>query len=55
MKNEVKELVDALESMYDQYCDDGHHFMSAGENALLVLQKYGFEFDRAGRILNRPE
>lgn len=55
MKEETKELVEALESMYDQYCSDGHSFMSAGENAVYVLQHYGFVFDRAGRMKSRPE
>jgi|SRR3989337_188813 len=39
-RGEIKELVDALESMYDQYCDSGHDFMSAGEGAESVLRKH---------------
>lgn len=54
MEHEIKELVDALESMYDQYCDRGHLFMSAGESASTVLEKYGFEFDGGGRMTKRP-
>ena len=54
MKEEIKELVDALESMYDQYCGAGHAFMSAGEGAEIVLQKYGFVFDGGGAIVSRP-
>lgn len=54
MDEDIKELVDALESMYDQYCADGHSFMSAGENASEVLERYGFSFDGAGRMTSRP-
>lgn len=54
MAQDVTELVDALESMYDQYCQNGHLFMSAGESAEMVLQKYGFSFDGGGRIEKRP-
>ena len=49
------QLIEALESMYDQYCSDGHSFMSAGEHAEVVLQRYGFIFDRAGRMKSRPD
>lgn len=51
---EIQQLVDALEMMYDQYCQNGHDFMTAGENAEVVLQKYGFDTDAAGRITHRP-
>lgn len=51
----TKELLDALEGMYDQYCDSGHDFMSAGERAQTVLQQYGFQFDGGGRITKRPK
>lgn len=48
---EVEELKDALISMYEQYCSDGHHFMSAGEYASKILEQYGYDtFDEAGRI-----
>lgn len=46
----INELVVALEDMYRQYCDEGHSFMSAGERASLVLEKYGYGFDEVGRI-----
>lgn len=51
---EIQELVGALEMMYDQYCDRGHIFMSAGENASEILSKYGYEFDSGGRMTKRP-
>ena len=54
-KKQIEELVDALASMYSQYCSDGHAFMSAGEQAEIVLQRYGFDFDEAGRMLKWPE
>ena len=54
-ENEIAELVDALAGMYDQYCENGHAFMSAGENASAVLERYGYEFDGGGRIVKQPE
>jgi len=48
-----EELVDALISMYSQYCPDGHDFMSAGEQASTILELQGYaRFDDAGRMLN---
>ena len=46
----IKEAIEALANMYEQYCcEDGHLFMSAGESAAKVLAKYGFGvFDKAG-------
>jgi len=55
MKDEIKDLVAALESMYEQYCYNGHEFMSAGERAEMVLQRHGYTFDGGGRIINYPE
>jgi hypothetical protein len=37
----LEEVLDALESMYVQYCTDGHDFMSAGEQAVSVLHTFG--------------
>jgi len=48
------ELLDALSSMYEQYCGDkhGHMFMGAGEGASELLERYGrYKFDGAGRII----
>jgi hypothetical protein len=54
MKKEKDELADALISMYEQYCDGGHDFMSAGEEASAVLESQGYAtFDRAGRLLSQ--
>ena len=48
----IEDLVSALKSMYEQYCQDGHYFMSAGEEAMDVLDEYGYgSFDGAGRIM----
>lgn len=56
MKKEVKDLVEALVLMYEQYCaDTGHKFMTAGEQAEIVLQRYGYGFDEAGRLIHYPE
>lgn len=53
-KTEEKELAEALIGMYEQYCDRGHLFMSAGEGASGVLEKYGYAtFDEAGRLLSQ--
>lgn len=43
MNKELFEALDALCDMWSQYCDgpSGHMFMSAGENAADVLDKYG--------------
>jgi len=44
-------LGQALQDMYSQYCQDGHIFMSAGEQASAVLEHYGYgSFDEMGRI-----
>ena len=50
---EIKDLSSALMSMYEQYCaTDGHIFMSAGEEASTVLERYGYgTFDGAGRLI----
>lgn len=55
MKKEIKDLVEALQLMYEQYCaDTGHEFMTAGEQAQIVLQRYGYDFDEAGRLIHCP-
>lgn len=49
-----KELAEALLDMYEQYCGDGHDFMTAGEHASTVLEMQGYaSFDEAGRMLTR--
>lgn len=56
VRAEKEELADALIDMYQQYCDDGHHFMSAGERASTVLEMQGYAgFDDAGRLLTPKE
>lgn len=56
MKKEIKDLVEALQLMYEQYCADaGHEFMTAGEQAAVVLQRYGYGFDDAGRMIAVPK
>lgn len=48
---EKEELASALISMYEQYCQNGHLFMSAGEEASTVLEQQGYaDFDEAGRL-----
>mgnify|MGYP001614440484 FL=1 len=54
IEDSTTEIINALESMYDQYCNDGHSFMSAGENASSILARYGFKFDGGGAITKRP-
>lgn len=50
MKEKVKDLAEALAGMYEQYCDEGHKFMSAGEHASLILEQYHLgKFDDGGR------
>lgn len=44
-------LIEALLGMYTQYCGDGHSFMTAGETTSLSLERYGHDFDKAGRLL----
>lgn len=45
------ELALALIGMYNQYCDGGHDFMSAGEYASSVLKRYGYAyFDEVGNM-----
>lgn len=52
MEKEKQELIDALIMMYEQYCQDGHAFMTAGEYASEVLEIQGYAtFDEAGRLL----
>lgn len=47
-----RHILEALYSMYEQYCEDGHMFMSAGERASEILENYGYlETDGAGRIV----
>jgi len=50
-KKEVKDVLEALCMMYEQYCSkDGHLFMTAGEFASKVLEDNGLLFpDDAGR------
>lgn len=51
-KKKADELADALLMMYEQYCQDGHQFMSAGEAASTQLEINGYaSFDGAGRLL----
>ena len=46
------DVLEALEMMYDQYCNDGHLFMSAGEHASSILERLGrADFDIAGRVI----
>jgi len=42
MTENEQELLHALAGMYAQYCGDksGHNFMTAGEEAQLVLEKW---------------
>ncbi len=49
-----QKLLDALESMYEQYCPNGHLFMGAGESASSVMEEYGYSFDGAGRLESYP-
>lgn len=50
--DEKLQLAEALLSMYAQYCSDGHAFMSAGEEASTVLERFGYAtFDEVGRLL----
>lgn len=50
---EKTELAIALVRMYEQYCKDGHEFMTAGEMASTVLEMQGYAgFDDAGRLIN---
>ena len=54
IKEENKELLDALYSMYRQYCNDkwGHQFMSAGEKASELLENAGYiVVDNIGAII----
>lgn len=56
-KDALDEALDALGSMYEQYCGDeyGHMFMSAGEGASDVLEKYGkYRFNEIGAIVSHP-
>lgn len=49
-----KELLDALYSMYMQYCNDkwGHRFMGAGEKASELLENAGYiVVDNIGAIV----
>ncbi len=51
LEEERDEALEALGLMYEQYCSkEGHLFMCAGENAVMVLEKYRMIFpDQAGR------
>lgn len=51
----VEKLLEALEWMYEQYCVNGHLFMSAGERASRVMEQYGYEFDGGGRLTKYPK
>lgn len=47
-----REPLEALKDMYLQYCDDGHAFMSAGEEAAEILSKHGvLQTDSSGTPL----
>lgn len=47
----LQEVLDSLAGMYNQYCYYGHGFMSSGERASYILEKYGeYKFDDAGRM-----
>jgi len=50
MSKDLKESLVALGFMYAQYCGPnfGHSFMSAGEQAIEVLEKYGLGNERDG-------
>lgn len=49
----LESALEALEMMYQQYCGDGHLFMSAGEAASSVLERENrMSFDEIGRITN---
>ncbi len=41
LTNETIRILEALGLMYEQYCKDGHLFMTAGENASAILEEYG--------------
>ncbi len=50
-EKKIEELISALISMYSQYCSDGHHFMSAGEEASSILEQYNYaSFDEIGQM-----
>lgn len=49
-----KELLESLVLMYEQYCQDGHAFMTAGETASSTLENHGYRFDEVGRIIASP-
>ena len=51
-EEEKQAIIETLFDMYGQYCGDGHDFMSAGEGAVTVLEKYGYKFDDCGRFIN---
>jgi hypothetical protein len=47
---EKHDLIEALAMMYDQYCADGHDFMTAGEYASGLLDRMGYmNSDDVGR------
>lgn len=47
---EAQRILDALTSMYFQYCNSpyGHNFMGAGERAIDVLEDYGLASETVG-------
>lgn len=71
MSKDLFDVLDALCGMWNQYCGDkwGHAFMSAGENALEVLDKHKLIKNETGcggeidwdrleeyrQMLNRPQ
>lgn len=52
MGDEFEEVLNALRHMYEQYCHDGHAFMSAGEQASAILEFYEVAtFDETGKVV----
>lgn len=55
-REKINELSEALIGMYHQYCYNGHSFMSAGEMASCVIEKYnlgGLRLDVDGSIIEK--
>jgi hypothetical protein len=50
LDKETQRILDALTSMYFQYCNRpyGHDFMGAGERAIEVLEDYGLATEDLG-------
>jgi hypothetical protein len=55
VREEKEEILESLEDMYRQYCYQGHAFMSAGEHAQYIIEKYGtLKLGGAGEIIDTP-